>query len=118
MKSWNITQRLYAFFGIVMLALAGGFRLFFYADHMRDLADEQRAQIENATAIIRFQALTISDALRGVLIDPASQVERNRRLTADANLGKTIDSLKELGIKKGDKVRVVVKAINVLLVRE
>jgi molybdate transport system regulatory protein len=30
----------------------------------------------------------------------------------------TIDSLKELGIKKGDKVKVVVKAIDVLLVRE
>jgi len=30
----------------------------------------------------------------------------------------TIDSLKELKIKKGDKVRVVVKAINVLLVKE
>jgi molybdopterin-binding protein len=30
----------------------------------------------------------------------------------------TIDSLKELGIKKGDKVKVVVKAINVLLVKE
>ncbi len=30
----------------------------------------------------------------------------------------TIDSLKELGIKKGDNVRIVVKAINVLLVRE
>lgn len=30
----------------------------------------------------------------------------------------TIDSLKELGIKKGDKVRVIVKAINVLLVKE
>lgn len=30
----------------------------------------------------------------------------------------TIDSLKELGLKKGDKVRVVVKAVNVLLVRE
>jgi molybdopterin-binding protein len=30
----------------------------------------------------------------------------------------TIDSLKELGLKKGDKVRVVVKAINVLLVKE
>ena len=30
----------------------------------------------------------------------------------------TLDSLKELGIKKGDKVRVVVKAINVLLVKE
>lgn len=30
----------------------------------------------------------------------------------------TIDSLKDLGIKKGDKVRVIVKAINVLLVKE
>jgi molybdopterin-binding protein len=30
----------------------------------------------------------------------------------------TIDSLKELGLKKGDKVRVVVKAVNVLLVKE
>ncbi len=30
----------------------------------------------------------------------------------------TLDSLKELGLKRGDKVRVVVKAINVLLVKE
>ena len=30
----------------------------------------------------------------------------------------TLDSLKELGLKKGDKVRVIVKAVNVLLVRE
>jgi molybdopterin-binding protein len=30
----------------------------------------------------------------------------------------TMDSLKELGIKVGTKVRVVVKAVNVLLVKE
>ena len=30
----------------------------------------------------------------------------------------TINSLKELGLKKGDTVRVVVKAVNVLLVKE
>lgn len=30
----------------------------------------------------------------------------------------TIDSLKDLKIKKGDKVKIVVKAINVLLVKE
>lgn len=30
----------------------------------------------------------------------------------------TISSLKELGIKKGDKVKIVVKAVNVLLVKE
>jgi molybdopterin-binding protein len=30
----------------------------------------------------------------------------------------TIDSLKDLKLKKGDTVRVVVKAVNVLLVKE
>jgi molybdate transport system regulatory protein len=30
----------------------------------------------------------------------------------------TIDSLDELGIKKGDKVRIVVKAVSVLLIKE
>ena len=30
----------------------------------------------------------------------------------------TMDSLNELGLKKGDKVKVVVKAIHVLLVKE
>jgi molybdopterin-binding protein len=30
----------------------------------------------------------------------------------------TMESLKDLGIKKGDKVRIVIKAVNVLLVKE
>lgn len=30
----------------------------------------------------------------------------------------TVDSLKGMGIKKGDKVRIVVKAVNVLLIKE
>ena len=30
----------------------------------------------------------------------------------------TTNSLKELGIKKGDKVKIVVKAVNVLLIKE
>ena len=30
----------------------------------------------------------------------------------------TMDSLEEMGLKKGDKVRVVVKAIHVLLIKE
>jgi molybdopterin-binding protein len=30
----------------------------------------------------------------------------------------TLESLKDLGLKKGDKVKVVVKAVNVLLIKE
>jgi molybdate transport system regulatory protein len=40
-------------------------------------------------------------------------------IPAQSSMGSvmTIESLKELGIKKGDKVEVVVKAVNVLLVK-
>jgi len=50
--------------------------------------------------------------------DVMSQVEL--RIDHPAIMGSvmTTDSLTELGIKPGDKVRVVVKAINVLVVRE
>lgn len=30
----------------------------------------------------------------------------------------TLDSIDELGLKKGDKVRVIVKAVNVLLIKD
>lgn len=94
MKSWTIAQRLYAFFGVVMLALAGGFRLFFYAVHLEDVAVEQRDQIEASVAVIRFNTLQISDALRGILLEPGSQVERQRRTAADAQLAKTMETFR------------------------
>jgi methyl-accepting chemotaxis protein WspA len=94
MKSWTIAQRLYVYFGAIMLALAGGFRLFFFALHLEDVAVEQRDQLETATAVIRFDALQVSDALRGVLIDPTNQVEKQRRNTANAHLTKTVDALR------------------------
>jgi molybdate transport system regulatory protein len=41
------------------------------------------------------------------------------RIKEPANMASvmTLESLKELGIKKGDKIEVVVKAVNVLLVK-
>lgn len=42
------------------------------------------------------------------------------RVAADATMNSvmTMESLADLGIKPGDKVKIVVKAINVLLVKE
>lgn len=52
----------------------------------------------------------------------AGQVMSQVTLTipGDSTMGSvmTMDSIEELGIKEGDKVKVVVKAINVLLVKE
>jgi molybdopterin-binding protein len=47
-----------------------------------------------------------------------SQVKVKIEGPLDLSSVMTLDSLKDLGIKKGDKVRVVVKAVNVLLIRE
>jgi methyl-accepting chemotaxis protein WspA len=107
MKSWTITQRLYAFFGVVMLALAGGFRLFFYAVSLEELAVEQRDQIEATAALIRFDALQISDALRGILLDPSSQAERQRRDATDVHLGNTIESLRAMFSDRPELLRKV-----------
>lgn len=42
------------------------------------------------------------------------------QIQADAQMASvmTLDSLQELGIKKGDTVQVVAKAVNVLLIKE
>lgn len=42
------------------------------------------------------------------------------KIEADSSVSSvmTVDSLEDLGIKKGDKVRAIVKAVNVLLVKE
>ena len=46
------------------------------------------------------------------------QVRLNIEADSSVSSVMTVDSLMDLGIKKGDKVRAIVKAVNVLLVKE
>lgn len=50
--------------------------------------------------------------------DLMGQVKLDIDTPANMSSVMTVESIDELGIKEGDKVRVVVKAINVLLVKE
>ena len=93
MKSWTIAQRLYAFFGIVMLALAGGFSFFHFTLQIEEGANRQREQVDKLSTLIRFDALKVTDALRGLLLDPLSQIEQQRLVAADAHISKTIEEL-------------------------
>lgn len=58
---------------------------------------------------------TVKNIKKGALM---SQVDV--ALNADGTISSvmTLDSLKELKVKKGDTVRIVVKAVNVLLAKE
>ena len=47
-----------------------------------------------------------------------SQVDLTVKGPIDVSSVMTMDSLKSLGVKKGDSVRVIIKAVNVLLVKE
>ena len=57
----------------------------------------------------------VSEIKKGSLM---SQVKVSVDGPIDLTSVMTLDSLAELGIKQGDSVRVVVKAVSVLLVRE
>ena len=58
---------------------------------------------------------TVTEIKRGAVM---SQV--NLEIKADASMSSvlTLDALDELGISEGDQVKVIVKAVNVLLIRE
>jgi molybdopterin-binding protein len=57
----------------------------------------------------------VTDIKKGTLM---CQVKLDVQPNATMSSVMTIESLDELGIKKGSKVKIVVKAINVLLVKE
>ena len=57
---------------------------------------------------------TVTEIKKG---DVMSQVKLDVPTSMMASV-MTTDSLEEMGLKKGDKVRVVVKAIHVLLIKE
>ena len=58
---------------------------------------------------------TVTEIKRGTVM---SQV--NLEIKADASMSSvlTLDALEELGITEGDQVKVIVKAVNVLLIKE
>lgn len=58
---------------------------------------------------------TVTDIKKGGLM---CQVTLEIPAKSEMSSVMTIDSLKEMGLKKGDQVRVVVKAVHVLLVKE
>lgn len=58
---------------------------------------------------------TVSDLKEG---DVMSQVSLEIPAASSMTSVMTTDSLRDLGIKRGDQVKVVVKAIHVLVVRE
>ena len=57
---------------------------------------------------------TVTEVKRGAIM---GQVKLTIPASASMSSVMTLDSIKELGLKKGDQVEVIVKAVNVLLIK-
>ncbi len=77
--------------------------------------------------IVCIGGLTMKYAAKNQLTGTVKEIKRggvmsqvNLEITAGASMSSvlTIDSLDDSGIQEGDQVKVIVKAVNVLLVKE
>jgi methyl-accepting chemotaxis protein WspA len=96
MKSWSIAHRLFALFIFIVVLFAVGLSVFYRADQRESDVLDQRERLLDGGATIRYEMMVMSDALRGLLLDPTHVSERERKRTADDNFSKTLERIKPL----------------------
>jgi hypothetical protein len=100
MKTINLIQRLRTGFGVLCLVAIAGAGLVasegWQAVTQQRRAESLHAQVVMSAERMRHATLEMSYALRGVLLDPQSQTERNRKREADTDMAHLIGELRPL----------------------
>jgi len=96
MKSWSIAHRLFALFLLIVGLFAAGIAIFYQADEREARVIAERERMLDGGAVIRYEVMVMSDAVRGVLLDPTKTAERDRKRAADANFQRTLEGLRPL----------------------
>lgn len=109
MKTTTLIQRLRS--GLLLLYVAAILGALVVAWHgwrlaVAELAAETlRRQVGVTVERIRFATLQMGDALRGVMLDPGSEVDRRRKHEADGELNRAIGELRPLLRAQPDLLR-------------
>jgi methyl-accepting chemotaxis protein WspA len=88
MKHMTIWQRLNTALLVLVLLLMAGAGLALWIEHASALADQRSAELEANKERIHFDVIQMSDAVRGLLIAPADEIEKKRREVAENDLTK------------------------------
>lgn len=96
MKTWSIAQRLFGLLFFVLASLAAGVVFLVQADQAEQRAQELQDSLMTNVLEARYAMLDMSDALRGVLLDPAATAERQRKAAADEKLARILSTLRAL----------------------
>ncbi len=94
MKSWSIAHRLFALFIFIVVLFAVGIGVFYRADEREGEVIDQRERLLDGATEIRYEMMVMSDAIRGMLLDPAHTTERDRKRGADEAVLKTFEKMK------------------------
>ena len=114
MKKITIAQRLYLALGtLVCLFLIGlGVTLWVETknnENARQIA-ARNTKIAVATRQMRIEMLQMSDAMRGMLLDPKNEAERQRKLAADGNFDRQAKELKVLLADRPELIEAINRA--------
>ncbi|HEX7652598.1 MAG TPA: hypothetical protein VF607_03765, partial [Verrucomicrobiae bacterium] len=110
----TIGQRLYFTLGSVLLCLILGMGFTLWLErhdaNQAATATKRNAQIGMGVRQMRLEMYQMSDAMRGMLLDPKNEKERQRKLAADENFDKAVDGVKNLLTDNPDLVGLLEKA--------
>ena len=109
MKQMTIWQRLNTALAVLILLLMTGVGLALWIEKTAALALHRSDELDGTKNLIHFDLTLMSDALRGMLVDPQNEVETKSRNGAITNLTSTLDGLAAAHVKYPEMVRSVRK---------
>lgn len=93
MIRFTLWQRLHTALLILILLLLIGVGLAFWVEEIRSLSVQRRDQLAAAVIQLYLDTTQMSDATRGVLLNPDNDLDRRRRADAERNFLNTIQGL-------------------------
>jgi methyl-accepting chemotaxis protein WspA len=93
MKKLTIWQRLNTALAFLILLLLIGVGLAFWIEKSRSSAELTKVQLTSDKDRLLMNIVIMSDGLRGLMLDPANEIEKRRRQGAEGDMSPALDSL-------------------------
>src|SRR5258708_1615180 len=108
MKKITLWQRLNIALALMILLLLGGFYVVDWTQKARSDSDLRIAELATAKAELRLNLVEPDDAVRGFLLDPKSELEKDHWRDALKNRGASIDHAKSAALGHTNLVEAIV----------
>ncbi len=93
MKPMTLLQRLNTALALLILLLLVGVLLAFWIEKTSSLSVHRRDELGDLKDRLHLDAARMSDALRGLLLDPKNESEKKRRKEAETDFDKGLDAI-------------------------